>query len=80
LRLAGTPDENTAVVKGSIATYGTCSVAGNTFSLKIENSTFPNWKGGEQTRTIAVSGDEMKWSNPAGSGGGIVEIILKRVK
>jgi Lipocalin-like domain len=79
-RNTGTPDENGAVVKGSIATYGTYSVAGNVFSIKIENSTFPNWKGAEQTRTITVSGDEMKWSNPAGSGGGVVEIIFKRVK
>ena len=79
-RNTGTADENTAVVKGSISTYGTYSVAGNVFSLKIENSTFPNWKGAEQTRTITVSGDEMKWSNPAGSGGGVVELILKRVK
>jgi hypothetical protein len=79
-RNTGTPDENSAVVKGSIATYGTYSVAENVFSIKIENSTFPNWKGAEQTRTITVSGDEMKWSNPAGSGGGVVEIIFKRVK
>jgi hypothetical protein len=57
-----------AVVKGSIATYGTYSVAGKTFTLKIEHSTFPNWIGAEQPRTITVTGDEMKWSNPAGSG------------
>ena len=66
--------------EGSIATYGTYSVAGNVFSIKVENSTFPNWKGGEQTRTITVTGDEMKWSNPAGSGGRVVELILKPVK
>jgi hypothetical protein len=69
-----------AVVKGSIATYGTYSVAGKTFTLKIEHSTFPNWIGAEQPRTITVTGDEMKWSNPAGSGGGVVELVLKRVK
>jgi Lipocalin-like domain len=79
-RNTGTADENTAVVKGSISTYGTYSVAGNVFTIKIENSTFPNWKGGEQTRTITVTGDEMKWSNPAGSGGGVVELLLKRAK
>ena len=79
-RNTGTPEENAAVVKGSIATYGTYSVADKTFTLKIENSTFPNWIGAEQTRTITVTGDEMKWSNPAGSGGGVVELVLKRVK
>jgi len=79
-RTTGTPDENAAVVKGSIATYGTYSVEGKIFKVKIEHSTFPNWTGAEQTRTITVTGDEMKWSNPAGSGGGVVELVLKRVK
>jgi Lipocalin-like domain len=79
-RTTGTPEENAAVVKGSIATYGTYSVADKTFTLKIEHSTFPNWIGAEQPRTITVTGDEMKWSNPAGSGGGVVELVLKRVK
>ena len=79
-RNTGTAEENTAVVKGSIATSGTYSVADKTFTIKIEHSTFPNWKGAEQTRTIVVTGDDMKWSNPAGSGGGVVELILKRVK
>ena len=79
-RNTGTPEENAAVVKGSIATYGTYSVADKKFTLKIEHSTFPNWLGATQPRTITVTGDEMKWSNPAGSGGGVVELVLKRVK
>jgi Lipocalin-like domain len=79
-RNTGTPEENAAVVKGSIATYGTYSVADKIFTLKIEHSTFPNWLGATQPRTITVTGDEMKWSNPAGSGGGVVELVLRRVK
>jgi hypothetical protein len=79
-RTTGTPEENTAVVKGSISTYGAYSVADKTFTFKIDHSTFPNWIGAEQTRTITVTGDEMKWNNPAGSGGGVVELVLKRVK
>lgn len=79
-RNTGTPEENAAVVKGSIATYGTYSVADKVFTIKIEHSTFPNWIGAEQARTITATGDEMKWSNPAGSGGGVVELVLKRVK
>lgn len=79
-RATGTPEENTAVVKGSIATYGTYSVADKIFTIKVEHSTFPNWIGTEQKRTITVAGDEMKWSNPAGSGGGVVELVLKRAK
>ena len=79
-RTTGTSEENTAVVKGSISTYGTYSVAGKIFTLKIDHSTFPNWIGAEQTRTITVTGDELKWTNDAGSGGGVVELVLKRVK
>lgn len=79
-RNTGTPEENAAVVKGSIATYGTYSVADKVFTIKIEHSTFPNWIGAEQARTITATADEMKWSNPAGSGGGVVELVLKRVK
>jgi Lipocalin-like domain len=77
-RTTGTADENKAVVQGSIATFRTYSVAGNELSLKIEHSTFPNWIGADQKRTIAVTGDELKWNNPAGSGGGTVELVLKR--
>jgi hypothetical protein len=36
-------------------------------TLKIEHSTFPNWIGADQKRTIAITGDELKWNNPAGS-------------
>ena len=79
-RNTGTPEENASVVKGSIATYGTYSVTDKVFTIKIEHSTFPNWIGAEQTRTITTAGNEMKWSNPAGSGGGVVELVLRRVK
>ena len=77
-RTTGTADENKAVVQGSIATFGTYSVSGNELTLKIEHSTFPNWIGADQKRTIAITGDELKWHNSAGSGGGIVELVLKR--
>jgi len=36
------------------------------------------WNGAEQTRTLVVTGDEMKWSNPAGSAGGVAELVFKR--
>jgi Lipocalin-like domain len=65
-------------VQGSIATFGTYSEAGKDLMLKIEHSTFPNWTGTEQKRTTAITGNELKWSNPAGSGGGVVELVFKR--
>jgi hypothetical protein len=77
-RNTGTPEENKAVVQGSIATFGTYSVAGTDLLIKVENSTFPNWIGADQKRTIAIAGDELKWTNAAGSGGAVVELVLKR--
>ena len=77
-RGTGTPEENKAVVQGSISTFGTYSVANKDLMIKIEHSTFPNWIGADQKRTIAITGDEMKWTNAAGSGGGVVELVLKR--
>ena len=77
-RNAGSPEENKAVVQGSIATFGTYSVAGTDLMIKVENSTFPNWIGADQKRTIAVTGDQLKWTNATGSGGGVVELVLKR--
>ena len=77
-RTTGTPEENRAVVQGSIATFGTYSVAGTDLLIKVEHSTFPNWIGADQKRTIAVTGDQLKWTNAVGSGGGVVELVLKR--
>jgi hypothetical protein len=77
-RNTGTPEENKAVVQGSIATFGTYSVAGTDLMIKVENSTLPNWIGADQKRTIAITGDELKWTNAAASGGGVVELVLKR--
>jgi hypothetical protein len=44
-RQAGTPEENKAVVQGSIAYFGTYSVSekDKTFTVHIESCTFPNW-------------------------------------
>src|SRR4029453_4053162 len=77
-RNTGSPEENKAVVQGSIATFGTYSVAGPDSMIKEKKSTFRNWIGADQKRTIAVTGDQLKWTNAAGSGGGVVELVLKR--
>ena len=77
-RATGTPEENKAVVQGSIGTFGMYSLAGTTLTLKIEQSTFPNWIGAEQPRTVVITGDDLKWTNPAGSSGGVVELAFKR--
>jgi hypothetical protein len=60
-RAQGTPDENKAVVTGSIAYFGTYSIADKVLTEKIVASTYPNYNGTEQKRDItAFNGDEMK--------------------
>jgi hypothetical protein len=80
-RATGTPEENKAVVQGSISTYGTYSVTDKSLAIKVENSTFPNWLGNDQKRTITMmTGDELKWTNPAASAGGVAELVFRRAR
>jgi hypothetical protein len=78
-RDAGTPEENKAVLEGSLAFFGTYSVseADQVLTLHLEASTFPNWSGTGQKRSITLTGDEMKWTNrtPAISAE-VVELVL----
>jgi Lipocalin-like domain len=79
----GTPDENKAVVQGSITYFGTYSVneADGTMTLHIERCSFPNWNGTDQKRLIvSLTADELKYTNPAASVGGTAELTWKRVK
>lgn len=82
-REAGTPEENKAVVEGSIAYFGTYSVSetDKTITIHIEGSTFPNWKGLDQKRSFNVSGDELNITNPRSSTGtGSNQQVWKRAK
>ena len=82
-RTTGTPEENKASVQGSIAYFGTYDVNGadKTLTMHVEGSTFPNWTGTVQTRTIELSGDELKFINKNPSmGQGVVTVTWKRVK
>jgi hypothetical protein len=81
-RMDGTPEENKAVVQGSIAHFGRYTVdeTNNTITFHIETSTFPNWNGTEQKRPFTVMGDELTWRTPASIGGGTAEVVLKRAK
>jgi hypothetical protein len=67
-RLAGTAEDNRAIVHGSLALFGTYSVdeVKKTLTFKIEGSTFPNQQGATQTRTIdLLTADEFRNTNPA---------------
>jgi hypothetical protein len=79
-RATGTPEENKAVVLGSVAMFGTWSVADKVLTYKYEGGTYPNWYGTDQRQTIdSFTGDELKVTAPA-SIGDTVELTFKRLK
>jgi len=81
-RTESTPEENKAVVQGSIAHFGkyTIDEADKTITFHIETSTFPNWNGTVQKRPFTVMEDELKWTTPSSGGGGSAEVVMHRSK
>ncbi len=83
-RLTGTPEEYKAISQRSLSVFGTYSVDEDkrTVTYHIISSTFPNWQGVSQTRTIeALTADEFKNTNPSVAGGrGSASNLYKRVK
>jgi Lipocalin-like domain len=82
-RTTGTPEENKAAVAGSIAYFGTYTVndADKMLVMHLEGSSYPNWVGTDQKRTLELSADEMKFINQSPSmGQGTVTVTWKRVK
>src|SRR5262245_39639316 len=83
-RLSGTPAEEKATVQGSIGTVGSYTVneADRSYMIRVEGSTFPNWNGTAQKRTvISISADELKVDNPSPSiGGPSTQLIYRRAK
>ncbi len=79
----GTPEENKAVLTGSLAHFGTYSVNEKEGSLSVrpEAGTFPNWGGIDQKRSFSVLKDELKITNQGvPMGGGTSTLILKRAR
>jgi hypothetical protein len=77
----GTPDENKAIVEGSLAYYGTYSVsdADKMITVIVEGSTYANQIGTVQKRLItSITAEEMKFTNPASTSGGSIQLVLKR--
>ena len=83
-RASGTPDENRAIVQGSIGFFGVYAVedAGKTLVLRIEGSTFPNWTGAEQRRALALNGDELVYTvpGPRPNDAPLAQVTLRRMK
>jgi hypothetical protein len=83
-RLTGTPEEYGAIMRRSISAFGTYSVDEDkkTVTFNIAASSFPNWEGEKQTRTIdKLTADEFVNTNPNVAGGrGSAANIYKRAK
>jgi hypothetical protein len=81
-RMSGTPEENKAVVQGSIGYFGTYSIdeATHVLTVNVEGSTFPNFVGGTQTRILSFDGDEVTYFNPTPSMGGSAKVTYRRAK
>ncbi|MEX8520924.1 MAG: lipocalin-like domain-containing protein [Leptothrix sp. (in: b-proteobacteria)] len=82
-RLAGTPDENKAIVQGSIAYFGRYAIdeKEHKINLHYDGSTYPNWDGEDQFRFVEIVEDELTIISPVSAvGGGTVHILLRRAK
>jgi len=80
-RLEGTPEENTAAVRGATASFGRWSVneAEKTLTYNVDDALYPNAQGGNETRSVALTGDELKYIN-SGAAGGRAEVVYRRAK
>jgi len=83
-RLTGTAEEYAAINRRSLSVFGTYSIDEDkkTVTYKIVSSTFPNWEGEAQTRTIdKLTADEFVNTNPNVAGGrGSASNLYKRAK
>jgi hypothetical protein len=81
-RQTGTDAENRAVVQGTLAHYGTYEVdeAAKALVMHIEVSSFPNFNGATQRRSVKLENDELTVINAAGASGGTAYVSWKRAK
>ena len=82
-RTKATPQENKAVVDGSIAHSGRYTIddGGKSITFHIETCTFPNWNGTTQKRPFSVKGDQLTYTVATPSAGGAPnDVTWRRVK
>lgn len=80
-RLKGTAEEYKATAEGCNNSWGRYKVNpdGRSFTVFIQNATFPNLIGAETTRPFTLSGDELRYTGP-GAAGGTAVAIWERAK
>ena len=83
-RLTGTSEEYAAIMRRSLSVFGSYAVDEDkkTVTYNILSSSYPNWEGEAQTRTIdKLTTDEFVNTNPSVAGGrGSASNFYKRVK
>ena|SRR5437763_37414 len=82
-RLKGTPEENTAAVHGTTATFGTWTIdeASKTITVRYVGGMFPNQAGTEAKRIIvSVTADELKMIAPTTASGMRADNVWRRAK
>jgi hypothetical protein len=82
IRSKGSADENKAVVAGSLAHFGTYVVdeADKSFTFQVDRATFPNWEGKSLKRSFVITGDELRFTDPHASAGGVATTTFERAK
>jgi hypothetical protein len=80
-RDAGSASENSAVVRGSLAYFGTfCLDDAGKMSLAIVGATLPNWIGTTQERTATMpTRNQLVFMNVNASVGGLAAISWRRI-
>jgi hypothetical protein len=71
-----------AVVVGSLAHFGTYVVdeVDKSFTFQIDRATFPNWDGKNNRRSFVIRSDELCFTDPHASGGGVATTIFERAR
>ena len=81
-RTVATPEENQAVVAGSLGHFGKYTVdeADSSITFHVNSATFANWDNVPQKRSFTLNGDLLTYRVAAASGGGTAEVVWKRLK